>query len=195
MVAREYNSASPASPPQGCVNERLEKGPREVVLDGRHQRGVASAEGCLEDLEGISACDTRARYMTSDASRLNREPDRASGEESVGCVERISSDGRSTALTQRPETTRTASLFREAVVEPRVDSDYRRIVDGEDYSSGCTELQTQAAEALMLFDVTKEDTTTVGGTAYDQGVGVGDWLDVTHAMLSTNANGLGPDLV
>lgn len=192
-VAREYGTAASSSPPEECAVDGHEEFRDEPVHD-QEQREAPSAISSRGGPGGNSAVDTQPRRTTVEASRCSREPGRVSGELSAGCVEHVRSDERRTALTQPPEPTLATSSFRKPGCDARVDSDGQRTVDGEILStSSCTELGAQAAEALLLSELSKEGAMMVGETEYDEGIGVEDWLDVTHAMLDTSVLGLDLD--
>lgn len=168
-----------------------EEGPRDVPVHGRQQEGVPSATGSRKGAEGHSAFDTRPRQNIVDASISSQEPGRDPDEEPVRCVESISSDGWWTAQTKPPEPTRATPLCREVVSEPIVDSDVSRILDEQTKPGSCTEeVGAQAAEALLLSEFSPGGTLAGDETEYDAGIGVQDWLDVTHAMLDTSGLGL-----
>ncbi|CAM9290797.1 unnamed protein product [Laminaria digitata] len=191
MVNIEHGSASSSPPPQEGASEIPEKGPHDVPVHDQQQRGIPSATDSGEGSEGNSAVAMRPTHEANDVLRPNREPERASDAESAGYMESVPSDGRRTALMQPQEelTLTETSPFREVVSEPMVDSDACRSVDEQSSSSCCTELQTQPAEALLLSELSTKGTVTVDETE-DEGVGVEDWLDVTHAMLDTSSLGL-----
>ena len=194
MVAREYGSASSSSPSGECVDERQEEAFREGPVHVQEQREVPSAtiNSSRDKAAGNSAVDAFPRHTTTGAPACNQVPERGSDENSVGCGGNASSGERRTAPTAAPEPTPATYLCREAVLEPKPDSDACRIVDEQTNSSGCTELGAQAAEALLLSEFSKDGAMMVGETDNDEGIGVEDWLDLTYAMLDTNV--LEPDL-
>ncbi|CAM9640330.1 unnamed protein product [Laminaria digitata] len=72
---------------------------------------------------------------------------------------------------------------------PMVDSDVARIVDEQSQSNRLTDLGAQVAEALLLSPEFGRGGIMIGETEEDI-IGVGDWLDVTHAMLGASGPGL-----
>lgn len=177
MVNMAHGRASASPPPQRHAAEMQEKEPRDVLVHDEQQKGVPSATGSREGAEGDCADDMQHRSKPFDASRSN-----------VGCMEKVSLDGRPTAHLQSPEPTLTTSLFREVVSRAMIDSDVGRIVDEQSNTRSYTELGGQAAEVLLLSEFSRGRTTT--GETEDDGIDVEDWLDVTRAMLDSSGPGL-----
>lgn len=182
MVNLEHGgaSSSPRPPQEEHAAEMRENGPCDASVHCGQQRGVPSATGSQVGAEGDSVYDARHTHKIVHASRSN-----------VESTEHVSVDGRQTAIMQPQEPALTASAFRGVVLSgPIVDSEANRTVNGQSYSDGLTELGTQAAvEALLLSELSR-GRAAIGETD-DEGIGVEDWLDVTHAMLDTSGPGLG----
>ncbi|CAM9290873.1 unnamed protein product [Laminaria digitata] len=187
-VAREYSNSSSCSPPQDPAAEMPGKGPHVVPVHGGQKRGVSPRTGSRERAEASFADDTQPRHQTFDASRPNREPERLFDEEPVGCLLGMSSEGWRGGHAQPPEPTLSTPLSPKVVSEPMVDSDVCHIVDEQSKPSSYTEVGAQATEALLLSELSTEGTATVDETGYDAGIGVADWLDVTHALLYTSGH-------
>lgn len=171
-----------------------EKGPCDVPGHGRQEEGLPSATGSQEGVVGNYAFDTRPRHKVVDALILNQELGRVSDGAPGGCVESLASDGRRIAHTHPSEPMLATPLFgKVASAEPIVNSDVCCLMDELSKSGSCAEeVDAQAAEALLLSEFGTEGTLAVDETELDAGIGVQDWLDVTHAMLESS--GLEVDL-
>ena len=188
MSTENYGTSSCS--PQERAAEIQGKGPRDVLVDSGQQRGATSPTRSHEGTGGSYPVVARPTHKAIDGLRSKREPERASDEESVGCMENVSSDGRRNALTQPQEPMLTLScLFREVVSGEVVDSDACRTVNDQSSCSDYTEFGGQATEALLSSVFTKGREMMIDGTE-DEDIGLEDWLDVTHAMLDTGGLGL-----
>lgn len=166
-----------------------EMGPRDAPSDGGQQWGIPSGTASREGAEGNSDFDTQSKYGIIDASRSNEDPERVPDEEPAGCMEGMSSDGWLAAHTQPPEPTPTTPLFRKDESGPMVNSDVCRVGKEQSNSSSVAEVRAQAAQALLLSDLSMEGAVAAEEADYDAGIGVEDWLDVTHALLDTSGCG------
>ena len=143
MSTENYGTSSCS--PQERAAEIQGKGPRDVLVDSGQQRGAPSPTRSHEGTGGSYPVVARPTHKAIDGLRSKREPERASDEESVGCMENVSSDGRRNALTQPQESMLTLScLFREVVSGEVVDSDACRTVN--DQSSCCLLYTSDAAD-------------------------------------------------
>lgn len=184
MVATEHDGTSSCCPPQERAAETQEEGSHDAPAGSRQQRGVPSTRGSQEGAEGSSAVVTQAMHKAVDSWRLNGAPEETSDGESVGCMENVSSDGQLTALIQPLEPTLITSLFPEVVPEGMFDSEVCRTANDQSNPGSCTELGGQEAEALLPSELSKSRAMVIDGIE-EEGIGVEDWLDVTHAMLDT----------
>lgn len=189
MVSTEHDGASSCPPPRERAAEMQEKGPCDAQEGSLQQREIPSATGSEEVTEGNSVVATQPTHEAIDSSMLNREPERTSDEESVGCMENVSPNGRLTAMAQPPESTLTTSLFPEDVLEGIAGFGAFRAVNDQSNSSVCAELGGQPRETLLSSVLCESHAMTIDETE-DEGIGVEDWLDVTHAMLDAGARGL-----
>ena len=189
MVSTEHRGASCYPPPRERAAEVQEKGPCDAPEGSLQQREIPSATGSDEGAEKNYVVATQPTNGAIDALGLNRKPERACDEESVGYMEHVSPKGRLTAIAQPLEPTLTTALFPEVVLEAIVDSGAFRAVNDQGNSSVCAELGGQPGEALLPSVLCKGRVMAVDETE-DEAIGVEDWLDVTHALLERGALGL-----
>lgn len=145
----EFDDATPAPPPQGCVAEVQKVGVNDAQVDeGQRWRG-ASATSAREGGAGKSGTVSQPRHKTIDASTSNREPERAFNAESVGRAESMSSDGRQTAPTQPPEPALAVFRLGRGILEPVVNFEIGRIVNEQGNPNRCTGLGAHAVGAVL----------------------------------------------
>lgn len=187
MVMIQLGDASSCSPSRERATETQEQGSSDAPVENRQQRGVSSATGSQEQVEGTSAVVKQFTQKTTDTSRSEREPERVSDEESVECMEDVPSGECRTAPKRSQEPTIASPLFRKVSSEPIVISDSDPAVTEKNNSNLSAKFGGQAAEALLSLSM--EGRAMIGETEDDR-IDVEDWLDVNHAMLDPVGRGL-----
>ena len=199
MVGVQLGDASSSPPPKDRANEMPAEGERDSHVDARPQTGGGSAPAfpgrvataSREEIRGThSGVDIQPGFSTIQASRSNPEPTQVYGENpSMG---NACWNAGPTVRTQPQEPTSTNSLVRSFVSGAMIGSDVSRPADARWNSNDQTKWRAQPQELLPPLSGAVR-TPVVEGKGHHECIGGADWLDVTHAMLDTDPNGLGLD--